>query len=262
MQTTRHQPFRLLRGGRVVCIDTENRIFTLGGRGRAEIGGVIGIPTPYRLLHRLLYRFALRDRGRREGARSGGRVLDDPAPLLGRCRTVERRRPICSRRCTVGSRAIRAGEKRQRRSRQRGDVVAAELVAAFHWEELPEAGSQDVCLSGGGAISTIAMRPLPSRDSSSEIESLIDRLVHIYAQGQAARELLSVGQRRTHRRGIGRALWSITSRRRTSTCKPPQANGAETGRGATARRDPPGAPPDRRGGRRHRRHFGVVDVFG
>jgi hypothetical protein len=48
--------FRLLRGGRVVCIGTENQSFSLSGRGRAEIGAVSGTSTLYRFLHRKLYR--------------------------------------------------------------------------------------------------------------------------------------------------------------------------------------------------------------
>jgi hypothetical protein len=65
-----------------------------------------------------------------------------------------------------------------------------------------------------GLATAAQSRLVVSRESDSESEPLIDRLVHMH-EAQAARELLSVGQRRTHRRGIGRALRSSTSGRRT-----------------------------------------------
>jgi hypothetical protein len=81
-----------------------------------------------------------------------------------------------------GSRAIRAGQKRQRRSRQHGDAVGAELVAAFRREEPPGAGGRDVCLSGIAAVSAAESRwPLSTFCLPPEWTLLALRLALLFA---------------------------------------------------------------------------------
>jgi hypothetical protein len=64
---------------------------------------------------------------------------------------------------TQGSRAIRAGQKRQRRSRQRGDAVDRELVAAFRREEPPGTGRRDVRYAVSALAPAARRAPSPSQ---------------------------------------------------------------------------------------------------
>jgi hypothetical protein len=91
------------------------------------------------------------------------------------------------------SRAVHAGQKQQRRSRQRGDAVGLELVAALRREELPGARGRDVCLSGIAAMSPAGLRWqslsafwLPTSESQLEISLALGSAVAVaQRQGRA-----------------------------------------------------------------------------